>query len=206
MPLLGGLAGYEVIVVDGGSSDRTCEVAKNYGAKLYVSSPGRGGQLALGAQKSKGNWLFFLHADSCLPEGWQELLERHRRDQPQKALCFSLKLDDDRWQARGLEYIVRLRCRFLVLPYGDQGLFISRRLYEEAGGFADMPLMEDVDLVRRLGRRRIAISPAAITTSAVRYRKAGYIRRMTRNMLCLTLYFLGMPPERIVQIYHKNST
>ncbi|WP_417317359.1 TIGR04283 family arsenosugar biosynthesis glycosyltransferase [Emcibacter sp.] len=191
----------EVIVMDGGSVDGTGDVARQAGADLYVTSLGRGGQLALGAEKTTGDWLLFLHADCRLPLDWRPVLDRHRTQNPDKALVFSLRLDDDSLMARLLEAIVRWRCRLLALPYGDQGLFISRTLYDQVGGFSSMVLMEDVDLVRRLGRKRIVFSSAVLTTSAIRYQKNGYFRRMMRNALCLTLYFLGMPLERIKKLY-----
>ena len=93
------------------------------------------------------------------------------------------------------------RSRFLALPYGDQGLLIARRLYDAVGGFAPLPLMEDVDLVRRLGRRRLVRIGARCVASARRYRRDGFVRRPLRNLLCLLLYFIGVPPARIVRLY-----
>ncbi|HYU13525.1 MAG TPA: glycosyl transferase family 2, partial [Stellaceae bacterium] len=100
-----------------------------------------------------------------------------------------------------LERLVAWRCRVLALPYGDQGLLISRQLYDAVGGFAAIPLMEDVDLVRRLGRRRLAPIGATAVSSARRYRSGGYLRRPLRNLLCLSLYFAGVPPQRIARLY-----
>ena len=93
------------------------------------------------------------------------------------------------------------RCRLLALPYGDQGLLIPRGLYEALGGFRPLPLMEDVDLVRRIGRRRLALLPVAAVTSAARYRRAGYGPRVLRNLACLSLYGLGVPPRVIARLY-----
>jgi rSAM/selenodomain-associated transferase 2 len=198
---LGGAGQHEIIVVDGGSSDATARVAGEYGVSFYRTPPGRGCQLARGAEKAGGDWLLFLHADCRLPPDWRELLEAHRRKQPEKAMAFSLKLDDDSPAARMLEAVVRWRCRLLALPYGDQGLFIPRVLYEKAGGFSPLVLMEDVDLIRRIGRRRVVLSPVEIIASAVRYKRDGYFRRMTRNMVCLMLYFIGVPVETIKKLY-----
>jgi hypothetical protein len=97
--------------------------------------------------------------------------------------------------------MVAWRCRALALPYGDQGLLIARSLYDAVGGFAAIPLMEDVDLVRRLGRRRLAPIAATAVASAHRYRSAGYLRRPLRNLFCLSLYFAGVPPRRIARLY-----
>jgi hypothetical protein len=114
---------------------------------------------------------------------------------------FDLAFDDPAPAARRLERIVAWRCRTLALPYGDQGLLIARTLYRAVGGFAPLPLMEDVDLVRRLGRRRLARIGARCLASARRYRNDGYLRRQLRNLLCLALYFAGVPPARIVRLY-----
>jgi hypothetical protein len=119
----------------------------------------------------------------------------------ERAGYFDLALDDHAAAARRLERVVAWRCRILALPYGDQGLLISRALYDAVGGFAPLPLMEDVDLVRRLGRRRLARIDARCVASARRYRREGYWRRPLRNLLCLSLYFAGMPPERIARLY-----
>ena len=97
--------------------------------------------------------------------------------------------------------LVAVRCRLFRLPYGDQGLLISRALYQRLGGFKPVPLMEDVDLVRRVGWRRLTALPSAAVTSAVRYRRDGYLLRPLRNLCCLTLYFLGVPPRAIVKLY-----
>ena len=102
---------------------------------------------------------------------------------------------------RRLERLVAWRCRALALPYGDQGLLISRALYEAAGGFRPLPLMEDVDLVRRLGRRRLAALPVRAVTSAERWRREGWRRRSARNLACLSLWFLGVPPGAIKRLY-----
>jgi len=124
--------------------------------------------------------------------------------EPHAAECaayFRLVLDDERPAARRLERIVAWRCRALGLPYGDQGLLISRKLYERVGGFAPIPLMEDVDLARRLGRRRLVTLDASCIASARRYRHGGYWRRPLRNLLCLSLYFAGVPPRRVARLY-----
>ncbi len=118
-----------------------------------------------------------------------------------RAGYFDFALDDTASAARRLERIVAWRCRVLALPYGDQGLLISRALYDAVGGFARLPLMEDVDLVRRLSRRRLARIGVCCVASARRYRRDGYWRRPLRNLFCLSLYFAGMPLERIARLY-----
>ena len=114
---------------------------------------------------------------------------------------FAFALDDASPEARRLERLVAWRCRALALPYGDQGLLLSRALYEAVGGFRPLPLMEDVDLVRRLGRRRLVALPVPAVTSAGRWRREGWRRRSARNLACLSLWFMGVPPRLIARLY-----
>jgi rSAM/selenodomain-associated transferase 2 len=195
----------EIIVADGGSSDGTVEIATAAGARAVEAPCGRGIQLARGAVEAHGEWLLFLHADCRLEAGWEAAVERFLAapDAAGRAGYFTLALDDPAPAARRLERIVAWRCRLFALPYGDQGLLIARRLYDEAGGFRPLPLMEDVDLVRRLGRRRLAPIGAAIVASARRYRRGGYWRRPARNLCCLGLYFFGLSPARIARLYGR---
>ena len=193
----------EVIVADGGSSDETAARARSAGARIIVAPPGRGSQLAAGAAAASGDWLLFLHADCRLEPGWESAVGAFLATSKaeSRAGYFDLVLDDPAPAARRLERIVAWRCRVLALPYGDQGLLIARSLYDRVGGFAALPLMEDVDLVRRLGRRRLTRIGARCFASARRYRHDGYLRRPLRNLLCLSLYFAGVPPARIVRLY-----
>ncbi len=150
-----------------------------------------------------GAWLLFLHADCRPASGWPEAVAAFlgTPSAQGRAGYFDFALDDTASAARRLERIVAWRCRVLALPYGDQGLLISRSLYDAVGGFAPLPLMEDVDLARRLGRRRLARIGVCCVASARRYRRDGYWRRPLRNLFCLSLYFAGMPPERIARLY-----
>jgi rSAM/selenodomain-associated transferase 2 len=191
----------ELVVVDGGSDDDTCDIARHYGATLVTAPRGRGSQLRVGAEQAKGDWLLFLHADTQLGPGWREAVRRHMADHPQCAACFAFRLDDPRWQARMLERGVALRVRALALPYGDQGLLISRAHYQEVGGFLALPLMEDVDLVRRIGRGRLRTLDVPAFTSAERWRRDGWWHRSARNLSCLALYGLGVSPARIARLY-----
>ena len=191
----------EIIVVDGGSRDASAAIAQEAGARVIDAPRGRGSQLAAGARAAGGDWLLFLHADCRPMAGWEHAIGRFIAGSPDKAGYFDLALDDDAPAARRLERLVAWRCRRFALPYGDQGLLMSRRLYDAVGGFAAVPLMEDVDLARRLGRARIAPIGAAMLASARRYRRDGYWRRPLRNLCCLALYFAGLSPERIARIY-----
>jgi rSAM/selenodomain-associated transferase 2 len=193
----------EIVIADGGSRDDTVRLARSAGARVVAASRGRGIQLAAGAAAASSRWLLLLHAD-CRPEaGWEEAAAGfiNSTGAEGRAGYFDFALDDPAPAARRLERIVAWRCRALALPYGDQGLLIARGLYEKVGGFAPIPLMEDVNLVRRLGRRRLARIGVRCIASARRYRQGGYWRRPLRNLCCLFLYFAGMPPRRLVRLY-----
>ncbi len=193
----------EVIVVDGGSADGTPARAAEMGARVVHCTRGRGLQLAEGAKAARGTWLCFLHADTVLCPGWSAEVGRFvgEPENRMRAAVFGLRFDDPARAARRLEAWVAWRSRRLGLPYGDQGLLISRAFYDALGGFKPMPLMEDVDMVRRIGRRRLTVLGAVALTSAERYRRAGYVKRGARNLTCLTLYFMGLDPRLIARLY-----
>ncbi len=196
----------EVIVVDGGSTDRTLKIAEASGAEVVKADRGRGVQLMAGAQRARFDWLLFLHADTVLEPGWEReasaFMDRVDSGQrSQAAVAFRFALDDVGFRARLIEAGVALRCGLLRLPYGDQGLLIPARLYRQIGGYQPLPLMEDVDIIRRLGRRQTVMLRSRAVTSAVRYQSDGYVRRVARNLSCLTLYFLRIPIRTIARIY-----
>ena len=194
---------HEVILADGGSTDTTARIAEESGAQLVSSQRGRGNQLAAGAAQATGDWLLFLHADTVLDPGWEKAVRAFMED-PDNANrigYFGFRLDDASPGARWLEAAVAIRCRLLRLPYGDQGMLMSRALYHRLGGFRPIPLMEDVDFIRRAGRRRMAALGTQATTSAERYQQDGYLLRPMRNLFCLTLYFLGVSPRAIAKLY-----
>ena len=202
-----GVFDLDVVVADGGSVDATVAVARDTGARMIDAPRGRGTQLAAGADAAAGDWLMFLHADTVFEPGWAEVLAGFmaRSDAKDEAAYFLFALDDHYPGARRIERWVARRCRWFALPYGDQGLVLSRALYARVGGFRPIPLMEDVDLVRRIarteGRGALVGLDAAARTSAARYRRGGYWRRPLRNLFCLGLYFLGVPPRVIERIY-----
>jgi rSAM/selenodomain-associated transferase 2 len=193
----------EVIVVDGGSSDDTVPVAQAAGARVIMAKRGRGSQLAAGAAASSAQWLLFLHADCRLEPDWEASVRAFLAlpEAAERAGYFDFALDDAAPAARRLERIVAWRCQWFALPYGDQGLLIARSLYDRVGGFSQLPLMEDVDLVRRLGRARLARIGGRCIASAQRYQRDGYWRRPVRNLCCLALYLSGLPPDRILRLY-----
>ncbi|MDA7948475.1 MAG: glycosyltransferase, partial [Hyphomicrobiaceae bacterium] len=194
------------IIADGGSEDGTSEIADIAGAEFVTCDKGRGPQLAAGAEQARSDWLLFLHADTVLQPGWEQeaatFMERvDTGARPLAAAAFSFALDDFGARPRILETIVGWRCTLFRFPYGDQGLLIPKRLYSSLGGYRPLPLMEDVDLVRRLGRRRLVMMRTKAVTSAMRYKRDGYLTRVARNFACLSLYYLRVSPRRIVRLY-----
>lgn len=193
----------EILVVDGGSSDDTVDIARVAGATVTASDRGRGRQLQTGGETAASDWLLFLHADTRLGAGWRDAVRdfASRYSDSDCAAVFRFALDDPSPQARRMERLVNWRSRVLGLPYGDQGLLMSRGYYERLGGFRPLPLMEDVDIVRRIGKKNITILDATAVTSAARYRAGGWWARPARNIFCLMLYFLGVPPRVLEKIY-----
>ncbi len=194
----------DLVVADGGSTDATADTAERAGARLVAAPRGRGTQLAAGAKAVSGDWLLFVHADTVLDAGWAEAAAEFAGDPANagRAGYFRFALDDVSPEARRLERRVAWRCRTFGLPYGDQGLLVSRARYEAVGGFRPLALMEDVDLVRRLGRRSMTALPARAVTSAERFRRGGYTRRSLRNLLCLLMFYSGLPVPLIKRIYY----
>lgn len=193
----------EIIVADGGSEDDTVDRARALGLTVIHAPRGRGSQLSAGAREARAPWLLFLHADTTLEPFWSTTVTSFMGvpSNALKAAHFIFALDDASSAARRVEVLANWRARQMGLPYGDQGLLMSRKLYDSLAGFLDMPLMEDVDMVRRIGRSNLVELPATATTSAARYRRDGYWLRPIRNLCILTLYFLGMSPKRLARLY-----
>ncbi|MEQ9444854.1 MAG: TIGR04283 family arsenosugar biosynthesis glycosyltransferase [Rhodospirillaceae bacterium] len=193
----------QLIVVDGGSKDDTVKIAHAAGATILPAEKGRGAQLARGGVAATRQWVLFLHADTVLSDDWVGEVQTYisKPAQTAKAAAFRFALDDGSPSARRIERMVAWRCRRLGLPYGDQGLLIRKDLYDEIGGYRPLPLMEDVDLVRRIGRRDIHMFEARAVTSAERYRKNGWWARPSRNLFCLFIYMCGVPPRWIAKLY-----
>lgn len=195
----------EVVVVDGGSADDTLDVAEDAGARLVRSERGRGLQLRAGCAAARGDWLLTLHADTRLSADWPAAAAGHVERRPGQAGYFRFRLDDPSRTARLWEAGVALRCATLGGPYGDQGLLVSRRLYDEVGQYPPWPLMEDVEMVRRLGRRRLIPLAADAVTSAERYQRDGYVRRSLRNWALLARWRMGAAPDVLARAYRSGD-
>lgn len=191
----------EVILTDGGSRDQTLAMGEAAGARLLSGPPGRAVQMRAGAEAAKGPWLLFLHADTALQPGWVAEARRFMAEPGERAAAFRFACDDPSPAARAMVRWVERRCRWLLLPYGDQGLLLSKAFYEAMGGFRPIPFLEDVDMVRRIGRKRLVMLDTPAITSAEKYRRDGYRRRALHNLALVALFYLGVPPDRLARHY-----
>ena len=193
----------EVIVADGSSADSTHSVAESLGAIVVTGPAGRGQQMDSGAQASTGDVLVFLHADTRLPVGWMEDVTKAVSD-GYIAGAFSLSIGSEGLWLRAVERVANLRSR-LGLIYGDQAIFVTRESFFKAGGFNKLPLMEDVDCVKRLRKLgKVVVLEKRVTTSARRWVRGGRLKNTLKNWLTLLLYFCGVGPERLYSLYYKK--
>ena len=197
--------GAAVIISDGGSTDATLGIARSAHCRIVEGLRGRGRQLAAGAGASTRPWRLFLHADTIIsPQGWTAIAQYMAASGgEQAAATLRLVIDDPAWQARVIERAVAWRVRWFGLAYGDQGLLIHRDLYAAIGGYADLSLMEDVEIMRRLGRARLRVLHGEARTSAARWRRRGWIGQTMLNLTCVSLYRLGVPVDRIAKLYDR---
>jgi rSAM/selenodomain-associated transferase 2 len=193
--------GAEIIVVDGGSSDETVQIARRCGARVLEIPGGRARQMNAGAEAATGGILLFLHADSVLPHGYSPLV-REALGRGAALGAFRLALDSPGIGLRIMETGTRFRSRILRMPYGDQGLFLTAETFREAGGFPDLPVMEDYEFVRRCRRiGKLTLVDAPVTTSARRWLKKGPWKTWWINQGMVLGYRLGVDPSRLARWY-----
>ena len=194
----------EIILVDGGSSDRTILLAQELGLRVECCTGGRAAQLNYGAACAKGRVLLFLHADTRLPQDFSLPLLQALSATDVIAGAFSLSIEHEGPALRFIALCATLRSRLLQLPYGDQAIFIAWEQFDRLGGFPDLPIMEDFLFVRKAkGLGAIRILPQCVTTSARRWQRKGIVRTTLINQLVILGFFLRVPPQRLASLYRR---
>ena len=192
----------ELIISDGNSIDDIKKLSNEIGAVFIKGQKGRGIQLHRGAMKATGEWILFIHSDTVLPPGWATTFLKHIKDQENAGYC-KLSFNDPSLMAKVMSFGANLRSSIFKLPYGDQGLLISKKLYNEIGGYPDLPLMEDVAIVKLL-KQKIQLVPVTIKTSAFKYKRDGWLKRSINNITLLIRFKFGADPRELAKLYYRN--
>lgn len=197
----------EIIVVDGGSADDTVAIAQQMGVKaITVVGQGRAGQMNAGANIAEGKILLFLHGDTQLPDNFVSLVLRTLKQSGVIAGAFELAISGEAKSLRWIELLVKWRSRLLSLPYGDQAIFISKTAFDQLEGYAQLPIMEDFEFIQRAKKHgKIAIAPAAVTTSGRRWQKLGVWQTTLINQLMIAGYYLGISPVKLSNFYRNRG-
>ncbi|NEQ72848.1 MAG: glycosyltransferase family 2 protein [Okeania sp. SIO2C9] len=195
----------EIIVVDGGSNDGTIELIKCLNIQVISSVPGRATQMNCGAKIARGKILLFLHGDTLLPSNFDRMLEEILVKPKIIAGAFELSIRGTKKSLRIVERMVNWRSRYLQMPYGDQGIFLPAKIFQEIGGFPEIPIMEDFELIRQLKKRgKIAIVPTPVFTSGRRWQKLGILKTTLINQIVIIAYLLGVSPKRLARFYRSH--
>jgi rSAM/selenodomain-associated transferase 2/rSAM/selenodomain-associated transferase 1 len=197
---------HEVLVVDGGSRDRTCEAITQAGARVMSAAPGRASQMNAGAARAEGEILLFLHADTLLPPNAAELARDALAASDTVAGAFDFAVPRSARFGRLISNVGRWRARLTGHPYGDQGLFLSARTFRELGGYPDVPTMEDWEIVARLKRLgRVAVLDQAAVTSARAWDQRGLLRNTVSNLVVIWGYVVGVDPARLARLRERGT-
>ncbi|MBF2066987.1 MAG: TIGR04283 family arsenosugar biosynthesis glycosyltransferase [Calothrix sp. C42_A2020_038] len=196
----------EVIVVDASSQDNTCDIANKAGAKVIASDPGRAVQMNAGAAVANGDILLFLHADTQLPPGFDHMVRETLNKPGTVAGAFKLNIDAEPWGLRLVEWGVYMRSKHLQLPYGDQAIFMKSETFHQLGGFPNLPIMEDFELVQRLKTLgKITIISTPVLTSGRRWLLHGILKTTLINQIMIIGYSLGISPQRLASLYRQRK-
>ena len=194
--------GIEVIVSVDEGDEISIDSTTGFNVTLVKGLKGRGNQLSAGTEIAKGNVFLFCHADTILPTGWKELVEKTLAEDGVAGGAFKLRFSSSQLRYKLLSYFANLRVSFFNLIYGDQAIFSKRDTYFSIGGFKPLPLMEDVDFIRRLRKAgEIKVIKSPVITSNRRYEKSGLIFGVVRNFILISLYFIGVSPGKLARWY-----
>jgi rSAM/selenodomain-associated transferase 2 len=197
----------EIIVVDGGSEDKTLLIAKSLDVKVVVSSPGRANQMNTGAMVASGEILLFLHADTRLPIRFDEMVRRTLAKPGIVAGAFALQIDAPDWGLRLVEFGVKWRSHLWQMPYGDQAIFLTKDVFQKVGNFPQIPIMEDFELMSKLkSLGKIYLLPTPVITSPRRWLKQGILQTTILNQIIVIAYLLGVSPNRICNWYRQKRS
>jgi rSAM/selenodomain-associated transferase 2 len=193
---------HELVIVDGGSSDRTAEICNRLGATVLLSSRGRARQMNFGARRASGDVLLFLHADTRLPDSAFDDIQQALSNPQCVGGHFDVQLDGAHWMLGVIGAMISLRSRLSQVATGDQAIFVRREVFAELGGYPDIPLMEDVAFARALKRKgRVACLRSRVLTSARRWERDGVWRTILKMWALKSLYLAGISPLRLKRYY-----
>jgi len=197
----------EVIVVDGQKDGSTINCIQNSKVVKIISAPGRGVQMNRGADIASGEILLFLHCDTLLPENAFHFIQTMMQNERVKAGAFDLSIDGNAFAYRIIEKTASLRSRITGIPYGDQAIFIRKSFFSRLGQYNEIPIMEDVDLMRRIKRAKggICFIDKPVKTSPRRWQKEGLLKCTLRNRLLMIFYVCGISPEKLARFYKHNA-
>lgn len=197
----------QIIVVDGGSHDRTLEIVKSFPVEVLQITGGRAVQMNEGAKIAIGEILLFLHGDTLLPADFADWVAKIMNTPGAIAGAFRLKVNSSQPLLRLIEILVNVRSHYGQLPYGDQAIFLRAETFRKIGGFPLMPIMEDFVLIRQLGKMgKIAIAPVAVITSERRWQKLGICKTTLINQLMIVGYWCGVSPDKLAKWYRRQRS